>query len=34
VKKTLFVFVAAFLAMSSDAVAMLEVLGGSPPGCC
>jgi len=33
-KRVLIVVLAAFFAISSDAIATLEVLGGSPPGCC
>jgi hypothetical protein len=32
--KRLIVFVVAVLALSSEALVNLEVLGGSPPGCC
>jgi len=33
-KKVLIVVVAAFFAISSGTFATIEVLGGSPPGCC
>jgi len=33
-KKFLIVVLAAFFAISSGTIATLEVLGGSPPGCC
>jgi hypothetical protein len=32
--KRLVILVFALVAMSSEAIATLEVIGGSPPGCC